>query len=239
MRALILCAGIGSRLGNIAQGVPKPLIQINGFPCVEYQISKLKELGVKELMLNTHKNLDVFRSTINDSDNGTKVIFSDEESLLGTLGTLKKHLEWLSKGDFWVMHGDNIFTDDLSGMLDSLRNAPSDTIGVMGTFKTFQHKKVGIVKTDSEKRLIALYEKNRIRKGFMANAAIYLFRPGVKSVIHELPENSSDLTNDLLPSLLKKILVYPLKGRFIDIGTPRDLKRAKRIGKRFSLESVK
>lgn len=236
MRALILCAGLSRRLGDAAQGVPKPLIQINERPCVMYQISKLEKLGVKELMINTHKNLDIFTSTIDPNSSDLKISFSNEESLLGTLGTLKKHLNWLSEKDFWVMHGDNIFTDDLSGILEVFKGAPSEILGVMGAFRTLHHKKVGIVKTDSKKRLNALYEKSKMKKGFLANTAIYLFRSEIRSIMSELDDSKSDLTTDLLPLLNNRMLVYRLKGRFIDIGTPDDLYKAKKYGKEFALE---
>jgi dTDP-glucose pyrophosphorylase len=117
--------------------------------------------------------------------------------------------------------------DNLSSMARDVKNSDEDLLGAMGVFKTLNYRKVGIVKMDSQNRLIALHEKSHRRRGYLANSAIYLFRPAVASLIDELPNESTDISSHFLPRAYGKLLISKLKGKFIDIGTPRDLKRAR------------
>lgn len=234
MKALILCAGLARRLGSLANGVPKPLIEVNGQPCVFYQLQKLQNLGVRDVVINTHKNLPFFSSAVSKLDTDLKITLSEEDELLGTFGTLRRHIEWLSSGDFFVMHGDNLFNDNLLQFKLELSNAPNNILGAMGVFKTIHHKNVGIVKKDSNDILLKIYEKSRLKRGFLANSAIYLFRPEIVNVVEKLEEGAFDITRDLIPKLYGKLLVSRLKGNFLDIGTPKDLQRAMKKGNQFA-----
>jgi len=228
-RALILCAGLGTRLGKIAISKPKPLIDVQGVPCVVHQLRKLESLGVKEVVINTHKNHEQFESALHKLNLGLSVTLSNEPRLLGTLGTLRKHLDFLARDNFWVLHGDNVFTDDLRTLSSSASRFSGEIVGALGIFRTIRFPEVGIIKTSSQDLVTFMYEKSRIPHGFWANSATFLLHPRIKRVIGSLREHKTDISGDLIPQLYGRLISVQLKGKFIDIGTPKNLSRARKI----------
>ena len=73
MKALILAAGRGSRLGKITDDVPKPLVKVKGKPVIGYLIDKLIGLNVTEIFINIHYKYKLIEKFILDSNYKTKV----------------------------------------------------------------------------------------------------------------------------------------------------------------------
>lgn len=229
MRALILCAGNATRLGNFAGGQPKPLIKLGENSNLIHILRKLERLGVNEVIINTHKQHSKFISVLDQFETKMEIVINKETKLLGTLGTLKRHLNWLASNDFWVIHGDNFFQDDLSNLALELKSTPSEILGIMGTFKSLNYRSVGIVKSDQFGVFTKLYEKSYVPFGRNANAAIYFFRPEIAEIVRRLNFPSGDISRDLLPHLIGKLKVIGLNGYFVDIGTPKKLMNAMKI----------
>lgn len=229
LRALILCAGLGTRLGSITKDVPKPMLPIGELPCVGYQLLKLQAIGVTEVLINTHKNHECFQDLQKIKALNIKVSLSHEPSLLGPIGTLKTHLEWLAKDNFWLLHGDNFFKDNLNEMLNEVNFSDHRVLGGMGTFRSFNPRSVGIVSVDRNGFFKGIHEKRSVPRGFRANSAIYYFRPNVRSFIATLPNEAISISSHLLPRLKRKLKVVSLDGFFIDIGTIKNLNRARQI----------
>lgn len=226
MRALVLCAGKGTRLGDFANGQPKPLIKVGGHSSLFYILRKLERLGVDEIIVNTHMQHSSFVSELATYDTSMKIHLHNESKLLGTFGTLKLHIDWLSRSDFWVLHGDNFFQDDLSKMASGLETLSPDLKGVIGSFKSIDFRNIGIVKRDKRGTLKRIHEKSRVPLGRTANAAIYLFKSSICGDVKEIDMSTGDISYDLLPNLIGKVKVVPLDGYFVDIGTPNKLTRA-------------
>jgi mannose-1-phosphate guanylyltransferase len=229
MKALVLCAGLGKRLGEHSRGLPKPLVPIGKQPCLYHTLYKLEKLGVKEVLINTHFKHEYFTKSISEYKTGMNIQIDYEPVLLGTAGTLKKHIDWLGTSNFWVLHGDNFFKDDLLGLRDKVNDISKQIKGGLGVFRTSNHKKVGIVKCNKDGTLKRVYEKKFIKRGFLANSAIYYFKPNIKEELIQLSKERRDISVDLLPKLEHKITVVKLNGFFIDIGTPPDLIRAQNL----------
>jgi NDP-sugar pyrophosphorylase family protein len=236
MRALILCAGNGSRLGSFANGQPKPLIRLGGTSNLLRILSKLEKLGVQEVLINTHKKHEEFTRELANFSTTMTILLKNEVELLGTLGTLMLHREWLSKEPFWVLHGDNFFQSDLSEMLTCFNTLSQNLFGVMGSFKSYDYRSVGIVKTDNNGVFNKIYEKAKVPYGRNANAAIYLFNHNLIESIIACDISGIDISRDLLPILKGKLKVVPLHGFYVDIGTPKKLKKARLIAVRRAQE---
>ena len=226
MRALILSAGKGTRLGLHARGFPKPLVPLGEYCSLIHQLKKLEGLGVSEVIVNTHQQHELFVETLNAVKFKLKVHLHNESELLGTGGTLKLHIAWLAQSNFWVLHADNFFYYDLNRIKDTLSSTSPEIAGVMGSFKTLNFKNVGILKTNRHRVVEKIHEKKRFPHGLKGNAAIYFFKPTIVEYINELKDNENDLSNHLIPKLLGKMKVVPLGGHFIDIGTPRKFRQA-------------
>jgi len=134
MKAMILAAGLGTRLKPITDTIPKALVEINGKTLLEHSIDHLRSFGVKEAIINVHHFPDMIISFLKEKKNfGLKIEVSDErESLLDTGGGLKK-AAWFFKGGgpFIVRNVDLLSNLDLGSMLDfHKRHKPVATLAV-------------------------------------------------------------------------------------------------------------
>lgn len=126
MKAMVLCAGFGTRLRPLTDSVPKPLVPLCGLPLLQYNFALLREASVTEVVINTHhlgaameKGALALASKL-----GMSVLVSREERhILGTGGGLRKAAALLGEGTFFLLNGDMIFDLDLAGALAAHRAA--------------------------------------------------------------------------------------------------------------------
>jgi len=119
MRAFILCAGLGTRLRPISNQIPKCLVEVKGETLLERHIRKLKEIKVSEIIINLHHKPDSIKEFLNLKKNfGIDIIFSEEETLMGTGGALVKAKEEIGTETFILISGD-LYTEY---PLESLKN---------------------------------------------------------------------------------------------------------------------
>ena len=111
MKAMILAAGFGKRLGHLTQSTPKPLIKVKGQPLIKYHLSKLLAADYSQIVINTHYLSDeIINYVENEFNNDPRIIFSIEKEILGTGGGIKKALHHFGSDDFLVLNSD-IYSD--------------------------------------------------------------------------------------------------------------------------------
>ena len=111
MKAMILAAGFGKRLGHLTQSTPKPLIKVKGQPLIKYHLSKLLAADYSQIVINTHYLSDeIINYVENEFKNDPRIIFSIEKEILGTGGGIKKALHHFGNDDFLVLNSD-IYSD--------------------------------------------------------------------------------------------------------------------------------
>ena len=223
MKALVLAAGRGSRLGNITENLPKPLVEVKNKPVIDYLIRKLIDLNVSEIFINMHYKHELLEKFITDSNYRTKITLIYEPKLLGTAGTLKSLIDELSTEDFIVMHADNYFQDDLKILKQKHLATNSDYLITLGTFLVLNPEKFGTFELTDDHDVIKFFEKKKDSPSKTANSAIYFMKPGIKEVVNTLNEYENDISLHVIPKLLGKIKAFELTGYFYDIGTPENL----------------
>lgn len=117
--AMILAAGMGTRMKPITDNKPKALVTVNGKTLLELAIQKLKFAGVNNIVINVHHFADMIIEYLQKNNNfGVNIIISNErDELLNTGGGIKKAEEYLSKSaDFFVYNVDVISDIDLNTM---------------------------------------------------------------------------------------------------------------------------
>ena len=121
MRAMILAAGLGTRLRPLTLKIPKPLIEIAGKSLIEYQIENLVNAGIKELVINTAWLGDQLENRLGSGARWDITIhYSPEQEPLETAGGIRQALELLATVDdepFLVVNGD-LFVDGSYSALD-------------------------------------------------------------------------------------------------------------------------
>ena len=122
MKAMILAAGLGTRLRPLTDDRPKALVEVAGHTLLEIAICRLRDFGVREVIVNTHHYADMVADYLRAHDGfGLRIEISREEDLLDTGGGLKKaahfFLEGNSQEPFLLHNVDVISTIDLARMM--------------------------------------------------------------------------------------------------------------------------
>lgn len=113
MKALILAAGLGTRLKPLTNSIPKALIPINGKTLLEYQILNLKKYGFNEIVINVHHFPDQIIDFLKSKNNfGLNIKISDERDFLLDTGGGIRQTEWFfNDGKPFLVHNVDIFSN--------------------------------------------------------------------------------------------------------------------------------
>jgi NDP-sugar pyrophosphorylase family protein len=118
MKAMILAAGLGTRLRPITEQKPKALVEVDGVSLLQSVIGRLKSSGVTEIIINLHHYPEQIREFLRRNDHfGIRIEYSPEEELLDTGGGLKKAAWFFDDGQPFFLHNVDILSDiDLQKM---------------------------------------------------------------------------------------------------------------------------
>lgn len=118
--AMILAAGMGTRLRPLTDEMPKPLINVGGKPIVFRILDAVRAAGIKRVVINTHYLGSMLEKAVREHDFGMQVHFSREEELLETGGGMKKALPLLGDHPFLVVNSDAVWLDESVSLLRPL-----------------------------------------------------------------------------------------------------------------------
>ena len=112
MKAFVLAAGLGTRLGQITKNTPKCLVSAGGKTILQHVLEKLKIAGINDVVINLHYLGDhIFQYLKNNNSFGMNIQFSWEETLLGTGGGLKEALKFYNSDESIIIHNSDVYTD--------------------------------------------------------------------------------------------------------------------------------
>jgi len=226
MKALILAAGFGTRLGKLTENKPKALVEVGGKPILDHTIRKLLNAGISEILINTHYLSDQVEDFLKKQPYRESVTTVFEPSLLGTAASVKANWDFFQRNDFLLMHGDNYFEAELKSLIIAHLYRTSGTLMTMATFDTTSPELCGTVVTDDDGVVVDFYEKTTDTPSLRANAAIYAVSAKSENFFLSLSPPENDISINVIPKLLGKIQAHFLPGVFIDIGTPTGLAMA-------------
>ena len=122
-RAMVLAAGLGTRMRAFSGQIPKPLVQVGGKPLIDYVLDRLAEQGVERTVVNVHHLADQIERHLAGRAR-PQIVFSDERAeLLGTAGGLVKALPELGNAPFFHVNSDTIWIDGVKPNLGRLAAA--------------------------------------------------------------------------------------------------------------------
>lgn len=111
--AIIMAAGVGSRIGDLMEEIPKPLLKINNRPIIEYDINFLRSVGVDEIIIVGGYKFDVLKKEINAIDKSIKVV-NNKNYNSGNICSLKFGLNEVRGSGFLLYHADHIYHNDIA-----------------------------------------------------------------------------------------------------------------------------
>jgi len=220
-RAMVLAAGLGTRLRPLTNAIPKPLVPIANRPLLEYTFALLARAGVCEAIVNTHHLPDILEEGLRNLDaSGVALHVSRERSLLGTAGGLKKAESFLRAGTFLLLNGDFLVDIDLRQVLDF-----HEKQGAAATMVLMQDERSGVLGVDPDgviRRFIeprpATEPAERLSCGF---TGIHVLEPEVFPLI---PANKPwEINRQVYPDLIargRRICGFVHRGYWREAGSP-------------------
>jgi mannose-1-phosphate guanylyltransferase len=219
VRAILLAAGLGTRLSPITDTLPKCLVPINGKPLLDYWIEQLFNAGIERILINTHCFQEQVEHHIENSEYVDRIALIYEKELLLTGGTVLYNKEFFNDQTFMLVHADNLSICDFNAFMDAHYARPSGTEITMMTFMTDTPQSCGIVEVDANGVVFDFHEKKEKPPSSMANAAVYIIEPSVVRYMMSIGKNKIDFSLDVIPKFLGKINTYHNSNYHRDIGT--------------------
>jgi mannose-1-phosphate guanylyltransferase len=226
MRALLLAAGLGTRLRPITDFVPKCLVEVQGKPLLDYWFDNLFEAGVERALVNTHYLSALVESHVSRSPWRDRIDLVHETELLGTGGTILANAEFARDGALMVAHADNLTDFDARRLTAAHAKRPRGAVMTMLAFRTDHPRSCGILECDEEGLVRAFHEKVENPPGDLANGAVYILEPDVLNLLESFRTPVIDFSTEVIPKLMGRILAVPLDCYHRDIGNPEALRKA-------------
>lgn len=227
MKAVVLAAGLGKRMKPLTKKVPKALVELNGKPLLEHVLLSLKKAGVKETVIVVGFKGEMIREKFGKNFKGMKLKYAEQKIQMGT-GHAVLQAKGLVKGRFLVGSADVIVSPALWKRLWDKKGF--NAVVALREEKRPESFGVAIVKG---KRIVKIVEKPKKDIGSnLVNAGVYSFSQKIFPVLEETkrgPRGEFELT-DSINALASKgkagFVVY--KGKCLDIGNLRDLRKARK-----------
>ena len=208
MRALVLSAGHGTRLGELTTHTPKPMLDVAGHPLLEIILANLRRQDIREIAVNLHVQPEVIMSRLGDGARlGVRLHYVHEHELLGTLGAAKNLEDYLAGGGPFLLHYGDVVTDQNFSDLASLHQERAALVTIL------VHERPGsnsVVTIEQGGRVTGFVERPTPaeRTGLESNWAFSGIAVLDPAVLRTIAPGPSDLPRDLLPSLASEGRLY-------------------------------
>src|SRR3989344_4540680 len=202
-QAVILCAGLGTRLRPLTDTMPKPMIPILGKPLLEWNIEQFKKHGVTEFFVNLYYLPDVIRNYFGDGAKwGVKINYFQEPEILGTAGGVKNFANTLDEV-FFLIYGDMLSLMDYSKMAAEFVRRP-DAVGMQRMQRTDNYADADVAELATDGSYLRIHPKPHAEK--YSNAyrmkGVFILK---KEILDYIPPNTFyELGKQLLPDAVSR-----------------------------------
>jgi dTDP-glucose pyrophosphorylase len=222
VEAVIMAGGEGKRLRPLTEKLPKPLLPIGGKSIIEYNIDRLIKFGIKHIRVSLNYLGHMIQDRLdNGSSRDASITYISEEKPLGTAGAIGTVNDWRTDS-ILVMNSDiltdinytDFYSDFISSDADLAIASTPYTVNV--PYAVLETHKNNDVKALSEKPSYTYY----------SNAGIYLLK---KTLLNYIPPNCFYDMPELIQVLMNnghKVISYPIRGYWLDIGKIEDYVKA-------------
>jgi mannose-1-phosphate guanylyltransferase/mannose-1-phosphate guanylyltransferase/phosphomannomutase len=221
MRAMVLAAGLGTRLRPITYEIAKPMVPVLDRPVMAHIVDLLERHGIDEIVANLHYFPDAIRGYFGD-----RIAFRSEESLLGTAGGVRNCADLLGSSTFLVISGDALTDIDLGALVASHRAAGA--VATLAAKRVSDTREYGVVVADADGRVSGFQEKPEPADALsdLGNCGIYCFEP---EIFDYFPAASvADWAHDVFPALLAAgapFVVHEIAEYWNDVGSLAELRQ--------------
>lgn len=224
-QAVILCGGLGSRLGDLTAETPKPLLTVGEQPFLEILIQELTRYGVEDVLLLAayrSERIEAFARGLPERlGRNLRVAISIEPERAGTGGALHFARDQLADV-FLMLNGDSLFDVDLTALARLLLSEP-DVEAAVALRPLPEAGRYDDVNLDGA-RITRFGGRGETTGLVRINGGVYAMRRGIMAAVTP----ACSLERDVLPALAQegRLLGMAAEGFFLDIGVPEDFARA-------------
>ncbi|MFO7852931.1 MAG: nucleotidyltransferase family protein [Bacteroidota bacterium] len=236
MKAMILAAGLGTRLGDVGKHTPKVLLEIKGKTVLERILIKLAAHGFNDIIINVHHMAEKIINAINEMQESidVKISISDEtDKLLETGGGLYKTRDFFDNQPFLVYNGDILTDLDLGKMYDyHIRKGALATIAVRNREgnRAYLVDDNGIIRgwTNHKSGVDIITIEQPMKLSEIPSMAISVYN---REIFDYMEEGKYTMTSVILKATATgRVIAYRHnRGYWVDIGTPDQLEKARQI----------
>jgi mannose-1-phosphate guanylyltransferase len=225
MRAMVLAAGLGTRLRPLTYEMPKPLVPVLNRPIMAHILELVRRHGFTEVIANLSYLPEQLREWFGDgSAHGISLEWSFEDELLGTAGGVRRVRGFFGDETFLVMAADALTDIDL-GALRAAHDS-NDGIVTLAVKRVPDTTEYGVVVTGSDGRVQGFQEKPEPAEALseLASCMIYMFEPEIFDYFPDTPV--VDFALDVFPTLLEHdvpFYIHETDAYWNDVGSLREL----------------
>ena len=221
MKAMVLAAGLGTRLRPLTFELPKPMVPVLDRPVMAHIVDLLDRHGYDDVVANLHYFPDTIRDYFGD-----RLSYREEPELLGTAGGVRNCADFLDGGPFLIISGDALTDIDLGAFV--ARHKQAGGIGTLAVKGVEDTREFGVVLHDADGRITGFQEKPEPAEALsdLGNCGIYLFEPEIFDYFPRRP--FVDWANDVFPALLEHDVpfhIHAIDEYWNDVGSLAELKQ--------------
>lgn len=226
MKAFILCAGQGTRLGPLTNDLPKVMCDIGGKPVIEHLVLLCRRHGITDVIINLHHLPDAITAYFGSGARwDVNITYSRETVLMGGAGALKLAQQELGDKPFFVLNGDVLADTDLTAML-AFHKSKNAAVTLL-KHATDHPRDSDLIESDEDGRVIRFYRlapQDPDPNVPFSNAGVHILEPDVLKFVPEHKPYS--LERELIPELLRRgqaCYAWTSDCYAADMGTPERL----------------
>jgi mannose-1-phosphate guanylyltransferase len=221
MKAMVLAAGLGTRLRPLTYEITKPMVPVLDRPVMEHIVDLIERHPFDGVIANLH----YFPETIREHF-GERISYRFEEELLGTAGGVRACAEFFGDEPFLVISGDALTDIDLTAF--AARHREAGGIATLAVKRVADTREYGVVLHDRDGRITGFQEKPAPEEALsdLGNCGIYMFDPRIFDYFPETP--FVDWAKDVFPALLENdvpFYIHEVEQYWNDVGSLAELRQ--------------
>ncbi|MBI3812359.1 MAG: NDP-sugar synthase [Nitrospirae bacterium] len=228
MKAMILAAGLGTRLRPLTDNLPKPLLPLEGRPLIEYTLLLLRKYGITDVIINLHYQGEKIMQALGDGSRwGMKIRYSEEPRILGTAGGIKKVEPLLFGESFLVINSDILVEIHLDRLIElHQREKAAATLVLREDPEVDRWGAVGVDPHNRIRQFLGKPDWTGEPLSKRMFAGIHVMDPRVLAYI---PGQGFSTIVDVYIEMIRKgerLVGQTVKDYWVDIGTPERYRHA-------------